>query len=107
MTQPTEPELTIAWLVQALGIVRQVSAANESYNPHTLAALHWGEKAVQRIAVLEADLDRLREHSLDIGTFAHPNRVICRACSHVHDCRTADENVFARMQREGIIDIQE
>lgn len=63
MTTPSydgEPELTVAWLVQALGIVREVSTHNESYNPHTLAALHWGERAVQRIAELEAEMARLR-----------------------------------------------
>ena len=58
--QRDEPVLTVAWLVQALGIVRQVSEFNEGYNPSTLAALHWGEKAVQRIADLEAEVAALR-----------------------------------------------
>ena len=62
--QRDEPVLTVAWLVQALGIVRQVSEFNEGYNPSTLAALHWGEKAVQRIADLEAEVAALRAAAL-------------------------------------------
>jgi murein tripeptide amidase MpaA len=59
-----EPELTIAWLTQALGIVRQISEMN-GYNPPTLAALHWGEKAVQRIADLTVERDWLLAEASD------------------------------------------
>jgi alpha-D-ribose 1-methylphosphonate 5-triphosphate diphosphatase PhnM len=54
-----ESELAIARLAETLDIVRMVSTTNDAYNPAALAALHWGEKAVQMLAQLTVERDWL------------------------------------------------